>query len=190
MTLCPRDVTECNAPVTWQRVLQATAVHRNSMRFLSLSLSFFLVRSSPSFSSLRSLPLSLFPSLSCPDSLPFPKCAFELTNRETPPTGALAKNGHVIGPAKCQTSTNGRREGRRSPGLLQMTLIALRRIIAARADREGWKMKMLAIFAVSRHLVASGRVLRKGHGKFQLDGLEEFLRSVSMIEAGRFDDFP
>lgn len=51
-------------------------------------------------------------------------------------------------------------------------------------------MKMLAIFAVSRHLVASGRVLRKGHGKFQLDGLEEFLRSVSMIEAGKFDDFP
>lgn len=76
MTLCPRDVTECNAPVTWQRVLQATAVHRNSMRSLSLSSSF--------------VPLSFAPpslsrsSLSRPDSLPFPKCAFELTNRETP----------------------------------------------------------------------------------------------------------
>ena len=142
MTLCPRDVTECNAPVTWQRVLQATAVHRNSMRFLSLSLSLSLLpRSFLSFLCLSSLSLSLSPSLfsslSCPDSLPFPKCAFELTNRETPPTGALAKNGHVIGPAKCQTSTNGRREGRRSPGLLQMTLIAPRRMIAARADREG-----------------------------------------------------
>lgn len=142
MTLCPRDVTECNAPVTWQRVLQATAVHRNSMRFLSLSLSlspssFVPLLPPPLFPLSLSLSPSLFPSLSCPDSLPFPKCAFELTNRETPPTGALAKNGHVIGPAKCQTSTNGRREGRRSPGLLQMTLIAPRRMIAARADREG-----------------------------------------------------
>lgn len=67
MTLCPRDVTECNAPVTWQRVLQATAVHRNSMRFLSLSLSL-----SPS-SFVPLLPPPLFPlSLSLALALPFP----------------------------------------------------------------------------------------------------------------------
>ena len=165
MTLCPRDVTECNAPVTWQRVLQATAVHRNSMRFLSLSLSlplsFFLVRSSPSLASVRA------PSLSCPDSLPFPKCAFELTNRETPPTGALAKNGHVIGPAKCQTCRNGRREGRRSPGLLQMTLIAPRRVIAAAARSGGMKDETGYFRGVQARVPLRASVLR---GKFQPRG--------------------
>lgn len=165
MTLCPRDVTECNAPVTWQRVLQATAVHRNSMRSLSLSSSFVPLSFAPPLS------LSLFPLP--PRFAPFSEVCFRAYESRNP--GALAKNGHVIGPAKCQTSTNGRREGRRSPGLLQMTLIALRRMIAARADREGREIK-LAIFSWIVSSSSRGRRL----GRF--DGLEEgnFYRSKDL----------
>lgn len=83
MTLCPRDVTECNAPVTWQRVLQATAVHRNSMRFLSLSL--LLPRSFLSFLLLSSLSPSLalpFPLL--PRFAPFSEVCFRAYESRNP----------------------------------------------------------------------------------------------------------
>ena len=166
MTLCPRDVTECNAPVTWQRVLQATAVHRNSMRFLSLSLSLSL---SPSSSFVPLLPSPLFalpPSPARIRSL-FRSALSSLRIAKPRRPVRLAKNGHVIGPAKCQTCRNGRREGRRSPGLLQMTLIAPRRVIAAAARSGGMKDETGYFRGVQARVPLRASVLR---GKFHPRG--------------------
>lgn len=135
MTLCPRDVTECNAPVTWQRVLQAKRCTEIACAFSLLLPRSFLPFLHPSLSTLPlspclflhlcislylPLPPSVTPSLL--GLLPF-RTARASESRNL--VGVVAKNGHVTSPRKMSSARKGatRREAPDHLIQLRMTLI-------------------------------------------------------------------